>query len=420
MAFSGARGDEIRWRAATPRKATPASAEAVAPTLGAPVPLEDGPSTPADPNIVRTSYTARGQSPDRAPPTLAPPPGVNPVPATPEERYNCSVVADPPAGGGGAVGGGGPIGGGGHNFWDKCKNWCGGINFGGGGGNRCLFQSIHSPDMDQFASPVSDPFFFEDPRTLTEVRPIFMYQQGPGNQFVSHGGDMEYLGLQARIAITDRLSFVVNKLGGVWNEVNNSGTLGINDHVGFSELWLGPKYMFYRCDETRTVAAGGLIFQIPAGPGGVYQDTGTLSLTPYVTAAQNFGRSTYGSVNVLDTLGYSASVDHQRSSYIYDSLHFDYNVLNANRIYPLIEMTYLNYTQAGTSNNFGFEGRDLFNFGSTGVSGRNSLVLSLGARFKVLQSNPEMIQTGLAIGTPLIGPRDLYGFRVTYDLIFRY
>ena len=36
---------------------------------------------------------------------------------------------------------------------------------------RNMFQS--DPEFTYFASPVTNPFFFEDPRSLTEVRPIW-------------------------------------------------------------------------------------------------------------------------------------------------------------------------------------------------------------------------------------------------------
>lgn len=415
-----ARGDEIQWKPASSRRpAAPAAAKAsgdadrpVA-TLGIPVPTADSKATLTpvfDRNLTRTNYssettaayTVRAQGPDGSGPTLGPPPGVNAVPASPAEQYNCGVVNDPPPAGG-------------TNFFGKCKHWFDGFQVGGKTADRGLFQSVHTPEMDQFASPVSDPFLFEDPRALTELRPILMYQATPGNQYVFHGGDILWIGTQARVALTERLSLVMNKFGGIWQEPHNH-ILGFNDHAGFSEVWIGPKYTFYRCDETRTVAAAGLTFQIPAGSNNTFQNTGTLGLTPYVTAAQNFLRSSYGSFNVMDTFGYNFATDNKRTEYIYNSLHLDYNVLNANKIYPLIEMSYLNDTRAGAANAFGFEGRDLYNFGSTGVSGRNSLTISTGARYKF----NECVQTGFTIGTPLVAPRDLYGYRLTWDFIFRY
>lgn len=424
---AAARGDEIQWRPSSRRAAAPLTPTPLPPgergtsldrpqpsaTLGMPVPLKDavtGANPPGDGNISPTSYfpaaaapyTARGQAPDPSGPTLAPPAGLHAVPAAPEERYNCGIVSDAPAAGG-------------SGFFGKCKSWFGNIQFGGKTADRCLFQSVHTPEMDQFASPVSDPFLFEDPRTLTEARPIFIFQQTPGSQYAFQGGNIEYFGVQGRLAVTERLSLVVNKFGGIWQQPRDN-ILGFGHESAFAEIRLGPKYTFFRCDETRTVAAAGLTFQVPVGSASMFQNTGNLSLVPYVSAAQNFLRSSWGSFNVMDTFGYSFATDNKRTEYIYNALHLDYNVANLNKIYPLLELSYLNYTRAGTNVPFGFEGRDLINYGSEGVSGRNSLVLAGGARYKF----NECIQTGLAVGTPIIAPRDLYGWRLTFDLIFRY
>ena len=45
-----------------------------------------------------------------------------------------------------------------------------------------------------------------------------------------------------------------------------------------------------------------------------------------MTAAQNFGCTTYGSFNAMGTLGYSFRADSQRSDYLFTSLHMDFDV----------------------------------------------------------------------------------------------
>src|SRR5437016_4990580 len=62
------------------------------------------------------------------------------------------------------------------------------------------------------------------------------------------------------------------------------------------------------------------------------------------------------------------------------------------------------------------EGRDLFNFGSTSVSGHSEVSLAVGARYKVNES----LQFGLIAEVPLTAHRDLMDYRVTFDVIFRY
>src|SRR5262249_33182660 len=146
-------------------------------------------------------------------------------------------------------------------------------------------------------------------------------------------------------------------------------------------------------------------------------DTGTLSLVPYLSLGQSFGNSSYGSFNALGTFGYAISTDNKRSDYVFTSLHLDYNIANANKYYPFIEMNFFHYTVGGKTPSLGFQGADLINFGSSHVgSDDNNLTMALGARYKF----NECIQTGIAAEFPLLGRKDLLDFRLTVDLIFRY
>jgi hypothetical protein len=291
-------------------------------------------------------------------------------------------------------------------FGDMFNGW------GAGGPEGKCFES--DTCFNYFASPVSNPFYFEDPRSLTEIRPIFMFQTIPGSNPVYHGGNAEFYGVQARVAVTDSLSIVMNKLGGV--AINPGSGSPLNSESGFAEIWLGPKFTFLRNAETGTVVAAGVTFELPTGSAKVAQDTGTLSVVPYITAAQNFGCTSYGSFNAMSTLGYAFRTDGQRSDYLFNSWHLDFDIGNQHRFYPLIELNWFHYTESGHARPFGFEGRDLVNFGSTNVNSRNNLSLATGLRYKF----SENIQTGLALEFPLTGTRDLNNFRLGIDLIFRY
>lgn len=417
---SNVHGEEVQWRPAgsrPPAAVTAPAASGPAATLGRPIatlgrPVAANAAEPpavVDESVTRTAYNSenltpvvRAQSPEFSGPSLAPAPGA--IPASPEERYNAGVVVTPPPGHGSQPG-----------FWSRA-----GDNFGGFGnfnaGERGMFQSDHC--FDNFISPVTNPFLFEDPRALTELRPIVIVQGAPSSNWVFHGGNTGFFGTQARVAFTERLSMTINKLGWVWTDPYNPppGTQ-FGDHVGFAEFWITPKYTFLRNDSTGTLGATGVMFQVPSGPARVFQETGDLSLVlPYVSMGQNFGTTSYGSFNALGTVGYAWGTSHARSDYLFLSAHLDYDVLGAHKFYPLLEMNYFNYTEAGNSRNLGFEGRDLFNFGSEGVSGRNYLTIAPGFRYKFC----EAIQTGVGVEFPLVGTRDLLDYRVTFDMIFRY
>jgi hypothetical protein len=409
-----ASAEELTWQPATRSPGKPAV------TLGKPVAVS--PATGSgytDRQLTPASYSPaalaapqpviRAQAPDPIGSTPPPPGPVAPplptIPTTSNEPFNCGVVNDSPTGSH-------PILNGINNFFGGCKNLVTGI-YPGGGGGRNLFESDHG--FDVFSSPVSNPFLFEDPRSLTEVRPIFMHQGTPTTNPIFHGGDIEFFGVQARLAFTERLSLVINELGIIWDEPHNPGS-GFGGHDGWSELRIGPKYTFYRCEQSGTIAAAGLNFDIPIGPAKVFQNTGNLSLEPYVSFGQNFWKTNYGSVNFLGTIGFSVGMDNQRSDFLFASLHLDYDVANLRKVYPFIDFNLFDYTGSGKATDLGFEGRDLFNFGSHGVSGHNNFSMATGLRYKFTEN----IQTGLGVEFPLNGRKDLLDYRINVDVIFRY
>ena len=386
-------------------------------TLGRPVPLGvslDKPSTAdaADAHLRPAAYN----SPDpvapvvAAPgavlsaPTLSPLPSIQADPASPAELYNCGVVTR--------------TAGTEHPIWDRCQQWVGGVPGVGYvrelGGGRPLFQSDHS--FDNFISPITNPFYFEDPRSLTEIRPLYIHQGAPSRNPIFHGGDVEYLGLQARLALTDCLSVVMTKFGETWIEPHR-GSGDFANHAGFSEIILGPKYTFLRSEGTGTLGAAGLNFDIPIGSRRVFQDTGSLTLEPYLSMGQSFGHTPYGSFQALGTFGYNFSIDRQRSDNFFLSLHLDFDYGDLHKIYPTLELHWFHYTANGRAQDLNFEGRDLFNFGSRSISGHDDLSLAPGFRFKL----NECLQMGLAAEFSLANShRSLMDYRLMADLIFRY
>ncbi|QDU19370.1 hypothetical protein [Urbifossiella limnaea] len=275
------------------------------------------------------------------------------------------------------------------------------------------FCSDHA--FDGFISPVTNPFLFEDPRSVTEARLIYFYQRIPGGQPDTGGGSVSYLGLQGRVAITNRLSFTISKFGGTW--FSPSSDVVVPDSVGFSEIWLGPKFTFIRNEETGSLLAGGLQFQIPIGSGSVYQNTGSLSIVPYATYAQNFFcNAPLGGMNAMANVAYAFSTTDARSDYLSLSGHLDWDVMNWHRFYPLLELNYTLVTTNGTARPLvGSEGRDAFNLGGA-AQGHGLLSGAIGARYKFTES----AQIGAAYEIPLAGPRDFFNSRFTLDFILRY
>jgi hypothetical protein len=300
--------------------------------------------------------------------------------------------------------------------WGDVTDSVGGIAQPGAG--RSSFQSDHC--FEYFASPVTNPFYFEDPRALTELRPVFVWQKTPNENQVFAGGNNFFYGLQGRVAFTERLSLVVNKFG--FNTLDPRNPIDAFDSsTGFSEIHLGPKFTFWRDQTTGTVMAAGLTFEVPVGSTKTFNDTGTLGLTPYFSIAQNFWKTSWGSMNFMNSTGYIFAVDNERTESLFSSFHLDYNVRNANMFFPLVEVNYQHYTRNGGARDFGtgFEGNNFLNLGSLGIAGRNELTVALGARFALSQH----IQFGLAGEFNVLGNdngRHLDDFRLTADMILRY
>jgi hypothetical protein len=321
-----------------------------------------------------------------------------------EEAFNCGVVGGPAPAPYGAPGHGG------HPFFQGVKDcW-----------NR-LWNPTPSPGhplggwdarSDQcfkdFISPISNPAYFEDPRSLTEIRPILMYRKAPDDSPLMRGGNLFVFNLQGRISINDRWSIVLHRLG--FASVNpGDGTIdGFDGGTGLTDLQIGTKYTFYRDDRTNTLAAAGVSFEIPIGSDSVLSGTGA-GVTPYLSFGQG-----WGDFHFLATAGYRFGFNDSTSDFFFTSLHLDYGFFK--RIYPLVEVNWYHYTSNGTSRNVDFEGTDLFNLGATDVEGKNFVTLALGLRLKLTEG----LQTGIAYETALTGNNGLDRYRIIFDLIFRY
>ncbi len=298
-----------------------------------------------------------------------------------------------------------------EQFGDRIEDMLGGKSGGFFDRDRKLFKS--DCEFDNFASPVTNPFLFEDPRSLTEVRPIFIYQRIPGGAGLFQGGNAWFVGVQGRLAITERFSLVVNKFG--LTGFNPASGSTVEDSFGFSEIHLGPKYVFYRDPATKTLITAGGTFQIPSGSRRAFQDTGRLSIVPYISAGRRLWETQLGTFNGLASTGYSFSTNKVRSDYFYLSGHLDFDVGNKGRIFPLIEMNWIRYTTDGSATNLGVEGRDLANFGSQ-RAGTGLLTIAAGARVKL----SDRWQLGGAFELPLVGAKDIFQYRFTFDLTWRY
>lgn len=273
------------------------------------------------------------------------------------------------------------------------------------GGERPMFLSDHC--FDNFIGPMTNPVLSKDARSLTEARVLFVQNKiDPQHPFGS--GDFQAYGLQLRLALTERLTFIADKDGYAQIRPANSAK-----QEGFLNLAAGLKYAFIRDVEEQFLLTGGFMYEIPTGSGDVFQDHGEGIFTFFASTGKEF----CGTSHWLNTVGYQLPVDGDaHSSFMYWSTHLDRQY--GGWFYPMIEANWYHWVSSG---NRGLpaalgEGDGLINLGTSGVTGNDLVTVAIGAKAK-LSSHVEF---GGAWELPVSPRHDLLNNRLTADLIFRY
>jgi hypothetical protein len=267
---------------------------------------------------------------------------------------------------------------------------------------RGRFESDH--EFDDFISPVTNPVWFEDPRSLTQLRAVFIHQQIPENSPLA-GGDFQLYGLQAWLALSERLSIVAPKDGFVTLQAD-----GIPHEDGWADIATGFKYVLIRDVCNRFLLTGGLIYEWSQGSREVFQGNGDGMYNFFLSTGKGIGRGHF-----LGTVGWQVPADggEESESLVY-SMHLDYELCDG--FYPLFEMTGWHYAESGSRVPFSVEGRDVINLGSSDVAGNHTVTMAVGAA-KVF--SPHLILSG-AWEFPVTGREDLLDNRATITLTFRY
>lgn len=259
-----------------------------------------------------------------------------------------------------------------------------------------------------FVSPQSNPLFFEDPRTLTEVRFHFANQWIPTNNPVFQGGNAQFIAAQIRAAVTERLSIIATNDGYLWL---NPANPAVADTQGFADVAAGLKYNFYRNPETQTLASAGLTYCMPAGAQRVFEGNGNGMWRLFLSG----GREFFGCAHWVSGAGMELPNDggaNSRMSYWSNS----FDVQLTRRFYLLSQVNWFHWFDSGNALAANFEGNDLFNLGSNDVAGNDIVTASWGGRMKFGNYH----ETGIAYEVPLTDRRDLLESRLYVDLILRY
>lgn len=254
---------------------------------------------------------------------------------------------------------------------------------------------------NDFISPMTNPVFFEDPRTLSEVRLIFLNQKVP---LAVGGGDLQLYALQVRAALNDRVSIIANKTG----YITSTNPL-IDD--GWADIAAGLKVNLLKNPETQRLLSAGFTFELTSGSAQSLQGNGDGVLNLFGTYGEQVGSHAHW----LSAMGVALPLDDDaESTLFYWSNHLDYHL--GGGLYVLGEVNWYDYLSAGAGGIPGIEGGDLFNFGSAGVAGNDIVTAAIGLKAKPYDD----MEVGVAWEVPVTNRRDVLDNRLTVDVILRY
>lgn len=262
--------------------------------------------------------------------------------------------------------------------------------------------------FDDFISPMINFVFFEDPRNITEIRPIFVSHQIPD---ALGGGSAQLYALQFRIALTDRLSVIAVKDGFIVDKTGGAVDTLLGD--GWADVSAGLKYNFLKDPNSGTLASVGFTYEMPIGSSRALQKIGDGEFHFFITGGK---RLADGKAHLLSSLGYRLPVDSDiQTTSIHWSNHIDYKLND--KTYIFTECAWWHWTDSASGGApLGIAGQDLFNLPSSNVSGNDLLTQSVGLKFKPRRNT----EIGIAYEFPLTSFEDLIKDRVMVDFILRF
>ncbi len=296
---------------------------------------------------------------------------------------------------------------------DRCDTGCGegcGEQFGSlFCGDGCCLSSLTSlirksdHCFDDFISPMTNPLFFEDPRTLTEARLIFANHRLPGTL---GGGSAQLYAMQLRAAINEDVSIIATKDGFIVSDTP------VIPNDGWADITAGLKINVYKDVCSQSLLSVGTTYEAPFGSPRSLQGNGDGEFHMFASGATRF----LDNYHYMSGLGWRLPVDQRaESTSMYWSNHIDRRIGDS-KFYVLGECNWYHWLANGGTTPANFEGMDLINLGSTEVKGNNLVTGALGVKYKP-SGNTEI---GVAYELPLTDRQDIMKDRWTIDWILRY
>lgn len=256
--------------------------------------------------------------------------------------------------------------------------------------------------LDDMISPVTSPTLNEDPRMSTEIRPMYMYTS-ISDEFVTQGGSYSVIAVQARAALTDRISLIATKDGFVFWRPKHA----LTNEEGFANVAFGAKGAIWKDDANAFIVTGGLRYETRWGSKDVFMGRGDGLMNPFLSAAKGIG-----DFHAQLYAGPRIAISGNDSTFWDTNVHFDYKLGN---FYPLLEWNVIHVLDGGRRLPIAQEGFDLVNLGSKYAGGETVATTAFGLRYRI----SDYLDLGAAAEFPISQRHDVIGWRVTTDLIWR-
>lgn len=222
--------------------------------------------------------------------------------------------------------------------------------------------------------PVGNPIYFEPPMNESHLRPIYIHHNFADGSQVG-GGDLDVIAAQARIAITERLSFIATKDGYSFLDAG-----GLPEDEGWNDIAAGLKYTFYADPEAQLLMAAGARYQFESGDDEVLQGN-VPELSPFFSIAKGFDR-----FHIIAAITDRISLDGGDGNNVLQwDLHLDCDIAPdiLPGFAPFFELHGLHYLDDGDRVALNVGGIDYANLGSDNVSGSTVITAGIGARWEL-------------------------------------
>lgn len=265
-----------------------------------------------------------------------------------------------------------------------------------------------NPWKGRLVDPITAPYWFESPLIHTSLRPVLIRHNFPSDS-VFGSGELDVIALQARLAITERLSIIATKDG--YYDLKPEGG---GDTDGYADIAGGAKYAIIDDPEAGYLLTGGLVVELTNGSGDVLHGNGDGQLRPFVTGAWDEALG-HADLDLMYALGLNYPLDDDAESTSFD-FHLNATWAATDELRPMVEINGIRYISNGNATAANFEGVDVVNLGSNDVAGNTIITGAIGGRWLLNDST----SIGLAYESAISGREDIFDDRIMLDLVWKF